>query len=53
MTLAPLAAEPANAQPFVTAFLAAWGEALTREKRRCQDRRGRVRRRGAPGDDRG
>jgi Histidine kinase-, DNA gyrase B-, and HSP90-like ATPase len=45
MTLAPLAAEAAHAQRFVTAFLAAWGDALSRDKRRRQDRRGRLRRR--------
>ena len=45
MTLAPLAADPACVQKFVTAFLAAWGEALSRDKRRRQDRRGRLRRR--------
>jgi len=47
MTLAPLAAEPANVQRFVTAFLGAWGAALGRDKRRRQDRRGRRRRRTA------
>jgi hypothetical protein len=47
MTLAPLAAEPANVQKFVTAFLGAWGEALSRDKRRRQGRRGRLRRRSA------
>jgi histidine kinase/DNA gyrase B/HSP90-like ATPase len=45
MTLAPLAAEPASTQRFVTAFLAAWGGALARDKRRRQDRRGRRRQR--------
>ena len=45
MALAPLAVEPAGAQAFVTAFLAAWGDALGRDKRRRQTRRGRVRRR--------
>jgi hypothetical protein len=51
MTLAPLAAEPASVQKFVTAFLGAWGEALSRDKRRRQGRRGRLRRRSpkAPG----
>ena len=47
MALAPLAVEPASAQPFVTAFLAAWGEALGRDQRRRQNRRGRPRRRRA------
>lgn len=47
MTLAPLAAEPASVQRFVTAFLGAWGEALGRDKRRRQDRRGRRRRESA------
>jgi histidine kinase/DNA gyrase B/HSP90-like ATPase len=53
MTLAPLAAEPASVQKFVTAFLGAWGEALSRDKRRRQGRRGRLRRRSskAPGAD--
>jgi hypothetical protein len=46
MALAPLAVEPAGAQAFVTAFLAAWGEALGRDQRRRQSRRGRLRRRG-------
>ena len=45
MALAPLAVEPAGAQAFVTAFLAAWGDALGRDKRRRQTRRGRSRRR--------
>ena len=45
MALAPLAVEPAGAQAFVTAFLAAWGDALGRDKRRRQTRGGRVRRR--------
>jgi hypothetical protein len=45
MALAPLAVEPAGAQAFVTAFLAAWGDALGRDKRRRQTRRGRMRRR--------
>lgn len=44
MALAPLAVEPARAQAFVTAFLAAWGDALGRDKRRRQTRRGRPRR---------
>lgn len=44
MSLAPLAADPAHVQAFVTAFLAAWGDALSRDKRRRQGRRGRVRR---------
>jgi hypothetical protein len=30
MALAPLAVEPAQAQPFLTTFLARWGEALDR-----------------------
>lgn len=47
MALAPLAVEPAGAQAFVTAFLAAWGDALGRDKRRRQTRRGRPRRRAA------
>jgi hypothetical protein len=46
MALAPLAVEPASAQAFVTAFLAAWGEALGRDQRRRQSRGGRLRRRG-------
>ena len=45
MALAPLAVEPAKAQAFVTAFLAAWGDALGRDKRRRQARRARPRRR--------
>jgi len=49
MTLAPLAAEPASIQKFVTAFLGAWGEALSRDKRRRQGRRGRLRRRSSKG----
>ena len=44
MALAPLAVEPEHAQAFVTAFLAAWGDALGRDKRRRQARRGRPRR---------
>ena len=44
MSLAPLAAEPADTRAFVTAFLSAWGEALSRDKRRRQGRRGRTRR---------
>jgi hypothetical protein len=47
MALAPLAVEAAGAQAFVTAFLAAWGDALGRDKRRRQTRRGRPRRRAA------
>ena len=47
MALAPLAVEPAGGQAFVTAFLAAWGDALGRDKRRRQARRGRPRRRRA------
>jgi hypothetical protein len=45
MALAPLAVEPASAQAFVTAFLAVWGDALGRDKRRRQARRARPRRR--------
>ena len=45
MALAPLAVEPAGAQAFMTAFLAAWGDALGRDRRRRQSRRGRLRRR--------
>ncbi len=53
MTLASPAAEPASVQKFVTAFLGACGEALSRDKRRRQGRRGRLRRRSAkaPGAD--
>ena len=54
MALAALAVEPARAQAFVTAFLAAWGGALGRDQRRRQGRRGRVRRRrtrSSPADD--
>jgi hypothetical protein len=48
MALAPLAVEASGAQGFVTAFLAAWGDALGRDKRRRQARRGRSRRRANP-----
>jgi hypothetical protein len=41
MTLAPLAAEAESAQPFIAAFLAAWGEALARDTRRRPKVRGR------------
>jgi hypothetical protein len=43
MALAPLAVEPAQAQGFITAFLARWGAAIDRDDGRR--RRGRPRRR--------
>jgi hypothetical protein len=49
MALAPLAVEPSGAREFVVAFLAAWGGALGRDKRRRQARRGRPRRKPAAG----
>ena len=45
LALAPLAVEASGVRDFVIAFLAAWGGALGRDKRRRQTRRGRPRRR--------
>jgi hypothetical protein len=39
MALAPLAVEPAETHRFVTEFLARWGEAAERPKRRRGSRR--------------
>ena len=36
MALGAVAVEPAAMQPFVTTFLARWGEAVTRDRRRRQ-----------------
>ena len=49
MALAPLAVEASGAREFIVAFLAAWGGALGRDKRRRQTRRGRPRRKPAAG----
>jgi hypothetical protein len=40
MALAAVAVEPAGAQAFLTAFLARWGEAVGRDRRRRQPVRG-------------
>ena len=39
MALAAVAVEPAGTQAFLTAFLARWGEAVGRDRRRRQPRR--------------
>jgi hypothetical protein len=38
MALAAVAVEPAGTQAFLTAFLARWGEAVGRDRRRRQPR---------------
>jgi hypothetical protein len=40
LALAPLAAEPGKGQDFLVEFLARWGEALVRDRRRRRGRPG-------------